>query len=125
MSDAVLTDKQIEVINNMTDENRYEYLISQMKHNQKVWTLADNSGCLLINTGEENCLVVFSHQQLAENWTQVDHATCTPTTIELTTFVEKWLPGMEKDGFHIAIQPNMDGESIIASASEFLTNFDG
>lgn len=118
-----LSEKQIEVINNMSDETRYEHIVNQAKNNQKIWTLSDDKGCLLVDTGEEKCLVVFSHQQLAQAWAEVDHAGCTALEIALPVFLDKWLPGMEKDGFHLAIQPNLEGESILASAPEFMTNF--
>ncbi|WP_199611165.1 DUF2750 domain-containing protein [Flocculibacter collagenilyticus] len=123
MSDAQLTDKQVEVINNMSDETRYEYIVSQAKQHQKIWTLSDEKGCLLINTGEEQCLAIFSHKQLATTWAAIDHPECTPLEIELSAFLNAWVVGMENDGFQLAIQPNVAGESLIATPSEFASNF--
>jgi hypothetical protein len=123
MSKELLTETQINAINGMTDQVRYNHLISQAKKNDTMWTLGDTNGVLLIDTGDEKCIVLFSHEQMAEQWAAIDHPECKAMGVELQPFIEKWVPGMVKDNFFVALQPNLDGEGFVESAEEFALNF--
>ncbi|TKB44215.1 DUF2750 domain-containing protein [Thalassotalea mangrovi] len=120
---TTLTEKQIQAIDSMSDQVRFDHLIKSMTEIGQVWTLANSSGCLLIDTGEEQCLLLFSHEQLAQLWAEQEHSEYQPLQIELTKFTEKWLPGMANDGFFIACQPNLAGEAFIESPADFAENF--
>ncbi|RKF13269.1 DUF2750 domain-containing protein [Alginatibacterium sediminis] len=123
MSDIELSTSQISAIESMSDQVRYDYLISQMKNQGKVWTLADDEGCLMVHTGQENALVLFSHEQLAQLWAKQDHPQCKPLMIDFEVFVQKWLPGMQADEHFVALLPNLNGDSLLESAEDFAQNF--
>ncbi|QDP02085.1 DUF2750 domain-containing protein [Thalassotalea sp. PS06] len=118
-----LTEKQIAAIDSMSDQVRFDHLLKNIKQQQSVWTLANDSGCLLIDTGEEQCLLLFSHEQLAAYWGAQEHQEFQPLEIQLSVFTEKWLPGMANDGFYLACQPNLQGEAFVESPTEFAASF--
>ncbi|WP_394175104.1 DUF2750 domain-containing protein [Thalassotalea litorea] len=121
--EPTLSPKQIQAIDGMSDQVRFDHLVKSMQQQKHVWTLANETGCLLIDTGEEKCLLLFSHQQLASEWAGQDHNTFSPLKIELPVFIEKWLPGMANDGFYLACQPNLEGEAFVEAPEDFGVNF--
>ena len=123
MTQEQLTETQINAINGMTDEVRYNHIVSQMRKNEVVWTLSDDRGCLVVDTGEEPCIVLFSHKELAELWAEGDYSDCKGLAIDLDAFLERWVPGMTKDGFFVALQPNLESESMVEAPEDFAENF--
>ncbi|MBY5921119.1 DUF2750 domain-containing protein [Ferrimonas balearica] len=117
MSDA-LTQEQINAFYSLDSQGRYDHLVEAAKANQALYTLADDQGCVLINTGKEQCLLLWHHPILVENWIKDDYANCHAMTINLADFVEKWAPGMTKDGFEVGVAPSLAGEAIVVSAEE-------
>ncbi|MBY6186686.1 DUF2750 domain-containing protein [Marinobacter hydrocarbonoclasticus] len=117
MSDA-LTQEQINAFYSLDSQGRYDHLVETAKASQAMYTLADDQGCVLINTGKEQCLLVWHNPKLVENWIKDDYANCHAMAIALPDFIEKWAPGMTQDGFEVGVAPSLAGEAIVVSAEE-------
>ncbi|MGY5450661.1 DUF2750 domain-containing protein [Agarivorans sp. MS3-6] len=105
----------IEQSNRLTTKQRYQQFIEQARKTQQVWTLSDEQGCLIIETGEEKVLLLWSDQALAEHWASKDHVGFKALAINLTELIDKWLPGMTNDGFDLAVAPSFSGEGTIVA----------
>ncbi|TKB53968.1 DUF2750 domain-containing protein [Ferrimonas aestuarii] len=112
------TQEQIDGFYRQTSQQRFAEFIEQVKQNQKLWTLANEQGCVLVDTGEEQCLVLWHDEALAQSWAVEDYQGCKAMAISLGDFLEKWAPGMTKDGFDIAVVPTRGGEGDVMSAEE-------
>lgn len=109
------TQALIEANDRLTTKQRYQSFIEQTRKSQQVWTLSDEQGCLIIETGDEKVLLLWNEQALAEHWASKDHANFKALAISLSDLTEKWLPGMANDGFDLAVAPSFAGEGTIVA----------
>lgn len=77
---------------------------------------------MIVDSGQERCLPIWPSEAFAAAWATAEHAACTPMAIELALFLDKWVPGMTQDGFHLAIAPSMAAESLVETAEQFAAN---
>ncbi|MCB5160591.1 DUF2750 domain-containing protein [Marinomonas algarum] len=106
----------------LPSSDRYNQVLSHIKKGHAVWTLADPEGCLIIDLGNDKVLPIWPNQTLASSWAQKDHIGFEALEITAVDWLEKWLPGMEKDGFSVGVAPNLAGECIVSSAQEQSTD---
>ncbi|GAA4886627.1 DUF2750 domain-containing protein [Ferrimonas pelagia] len=109
---------QIKAFYSQNSQERYDVVVEAAKANQKLWTLADDNGCVVLDSGTEQCLVVWHDEAIAADWGKGDFDGCKTVAISLSDFIEKWAPGMTDDGFDIAVAPSLAGEGIVLAAQE-------
>lgn len=115
-----LTPAQIEAINAMSAEQRYDYFINQCVELKQVWGLSSDTGWVILPDEGEEHFPVWSHAELAAQWAAGEFADCQPKAVALAEWIEKWLPGMEEDGLLAAVSPNQEGDAIVVAAEELL-----
>lgn len=119
MSDT-LTPLQINAINSMSAEQRYDHCLRQIVALKQLWGLASSEGWVIMPEGGEEHFPLWSHAQLAQQWAAGEFADCQPQAIALEEWLEKWLPGMAGDNLLAAVSPNQEGEAIVVEADELL-----
>lgn len=117
-----LSDTQIDAINAMSAEQRYEHFISKAADQEQVWGLSSDDGWVILSDDGDEIFPVWPAAELASQWRKGEFADCEPKAIEQQDWQEKWLPGMTEDGLLAAICPDVDGDAIIVSAEELLEN---
>ena len=117
---AQLTTTQLNAINHMSAEQRYDYFISKSVGLQEVWGLSSEQGWVILPEAGDEHFPVWPHQELAAAWATGEFADCEPKRISLDDWLNKWLPGMEKDSLLAAVCPDAEGDSIIVAAEELL-----
>ncbi len=115
-----LTPAQLDAIDCMPAEQRYDYFINKLIELGEVWGLSSDTGWVILSDEDDEQLPVWPHAQLAESWARGEFSDCQPKAIPLTDWINKWLTGMEKDGLLAAVCPSSDGDSIIVGAEELL-----
>ena len=109
-----MNEKQFESVTKLPAEKRYQHFISKIADWEQIWSLRDSEGFVSLADDNDNaCLVFWPHPEYAKVLADKEWADCIPTLIDLTKFLEKWLPGMEKDGIKAAVFPTPDSQSII------------
>ncbi|TPE52380.1 DUF2750 domain-containing protein [Maribrevibacterium harenarium] len=101
---------------------RYDTAVDAIRKGASVYALADDSGCLVLPTGDGNALPIWLSEQQAEAWQEKEEGDFQVLTVSQEALIEKWLPGMQADGFQIAVVPNLAGECIVLDANEFLSD---
>lgn len=102
----------------LNSAERYNRLVSRIRQDQTVWTLADEQGCLIIDLGSDRVLPIWPTQEHAERWAESEYEGFTGLPIKAQDWQEKWLVGMQEDGYSVGAAPNLAGECIVASAQE-------
>ncbi len=95
-------------MNNLQEKSAFERLelsFGLFSSNEKVWILTDEHGCVMLTTDDEDGVPVWPSDDLAKLWATEDWADCEPMAISLSDFVQKWIPGMEKDGLMLMVCP--------------------
>ena len=99
-------------------EQRYSYLINQIKKNHQLWILADDVGAVMFNSDHEDCIAVWSEEALAKLWCTDDWQHCQPLAITKDKWINDWLPGLQEDEVAILIMPDLNDEGLVIESWE-------
>lgn len=104
----------------MKSDQRYDAFLESVFVSKQVWLLRDEEGCLMVVSGDEECIPVWPSSEAAEACAIADWKGFEPMSVSLEDWLTKWLPGMDRDGRAAAVCPNLAGESLVVSAPELL-----
>jgi hypothetical protein len=97
---------------------RYTQVVTFIKQGHSIWTLADKEGCLIIDLGSDKVLPIWPSEALAIDWAKKEYEGFSGLEISAADWSEKWLLGMQNDGYSVGVAPNLAGECIVSSAEE-------
>ena len=113
-----LSKKEYESVLKLSADERYDYFIRQVQSTGEIWSLANAEGWVAFSSEGDACLPVWPHPDFARLWATADWADCKPEMIEINTWLERWVPGMEADESLVVVFPDDQEEGIIVSPSE-------
>ncbi|WP_240537000.1 DUF2750 domain-containing protein [Marinomonas flavescens] len=102
----------------LPSSRRYEEVILHIKKGMSVFLLADAEGCLIIDLGSDKVLPIWPTAELASEWGAKDYEGFQSLEVSAQEWSDKWLTGMQKDGFCVGVASNLAGECIVSSAEE-------
>ena len=103
--------QEFENILKLGPNERYEYFIKKVADWQEVWGLWDEGWALYGDEQKKEWLPFWPHSRYAEVCATDDWEKYKPKMITLDDWLNKWLPGIEKDRAQIAIFPTPTGKS--------------
>ena len=91
-------------------EANYERFVSRVRSSEVLWGLREADGWAICPSNNEDCelYVFWSDEAYARQHCTDEWANYEPAEITLDSFLQHWIPGMEKDGFLIGVQFNSD-----------------
>lgn len=109
------TNKKIESILKMTENERYNYFIRKVADFEEIWGLSDNGWALLGDDNGNQILPLWPEKDFAELCAVEQWKSYKPESIQLDNFLEKWIPGMMKDKtlVNIFLTPGSKGTVIL------------
>ncbi len=114
-----LTNEQLETVNKMRPDERFNYCIKEIAKQRKVWILTDEHGCVMLNTEDEDCVPVWPHQEFAEQWATGDWEHCKAEPISTAKWFSRWTYGLEEDELSVVVFPNDNEEGVVLYPDEF------
>jgi Protein of unknown function (DUF2750) len=106
-----MNDQEFENVLALPAPRRYDYSIKRIAEEEVVWTLASDAGYTLLGDDEGHELVpVWPHERLAAAYAAARSAADCPRSITLSDWLEKWIPGMQRDQRWVAIFPTPQGK---------------
>ncbi|MDN3672426.1 DUF2750 domain-containing protein [Flavobacterium branchiarum] len=97
------TNKKIENILKLSKKDKYDYFIRKVVDFQLIWGL-NNDGWALLGDDLDNQIFPFwPEKELAELCAVDKWSGYNAESIDLNLFLEKWIPGMEKDNIFVSI----------------------
>lgn len=118
MSEA-LTQQQIDTVNKMRPDERFNYCIKEIAKQRKVWILADEHGCVMLNTEDEDCVPVWPNEEFANEWATGEWEHCKAESISTAKWFSRWTYGLEEDELAIVVFPNSNEEGVVLYPDEF------
>lgn len=109
---------KLRALSGMDGEQRYKYLVKAILEHDELWILADNDGCVMLNTEEEDCVPVWPHEALAQAWATGKWRDCKATRIPLKKWFKDWTQGLIDDDLAIAAFPNDEEEGLVIYPDE-------
>ena len=118
MSEA-LTQQQIDTVNKMRPDERFNYCIKEIAKQRKVWILTDEHGCVMLNTEDEDCVPVWPNEEFANEWATGEWEHCKAESISTAKWFSRWTNGLEEDELAIVVFPNSNEEGVVLYPDEF------
>ena len=118
MSEA-LTKEQIDAVNKMRPEERFNYCVKEIAKHRKVWILTDEHGCVMLNTEDEDCVPVWPNEEFANEWATGEWEHCKAEPISTAKWLSRWTYGLEEDELSVVVFPNDNEEGVVLYPDEF------
>ncbi len=115
-----LDDQQFKRISRSPTHERFEELVNRVAETEQIWGLSSANGWAVVSAEGDDCFPVWPHPDYAAAWAVGDLADCTPQPIALSTWMQKWTAGMQKDGTLVLVFPTNDDmdEALVIPADE-------
>lgn len=111
-----LSDTELKSVTQLPPERRYSYSIKRFADQERVWSLRNEDGWILARDDEGNELVpIWPHALYAEQCALDEWANTTAQAIDLDVWLEKWVPGMMRDGRKVCVFPIPAGQGVIVT----------
>lgn len=114
-----LNNEQLNAIEKYDEEKRLSYLLQQVVANKEIWILADEHGCVMLNTDDEDCVPVWPNEEFAQRWATDEWHDCKAQSISLAKWYSRWSMGLEDDELALVIFPNQENQGLVLYPDEF------
>ena len=114
-----ISTEQLNTIEKYDDDKRLTYLLQQVVSNKEIWILADEHGCMMLNTDDEDCVPVWPNEEFAQGWATGDWQACKPQAISLAKWYSRWSLGLTDDELALVVFPNQDNQGLVLFPEEF------
>ena len=109
-----LRDRELEAVLQLNAAKRYAYLIKKTIDQKRVWGLwRDEKWALGSDNAGQELIPVWPHEKYAALCVQGNWAGYQPRAIDITTWIEKWIPGMHRDNRSVAAFPTPCDKGVI------------
>jgi hypothetical protein len=111
-------DKEFSTLLGMPAPERYALFVRRVADWQEVWGLrTENGWCLMANEDGVELIPVWPHQRFADACANIQNQE-KAASISLEDWLEKWLPGMIRDGRQVAVFPVPGGKGTVVSPAQ-------
>ncbi len=113
-------DKKIANVLSMSPEERLGYFVRKVSDFEEVWGLFDDGWTTSETDDGAKVISFWPEQAFADKCAVEQWSSYLPKVISLSDFIEKWLPGMEKDGVLMGIFQTPENKAVVLAPSELL-----
>lgn len=113
-----ISNEQLNTIEKYDEEKRLSYLLQQVISNQEIWILADEHGCVMLNTEDEDCVPVWPNEEFAQRWATEEWQHCKAEAISLNKWYSRWSTGLADDELALVTFPNQDNQGLVLFPEE-------
>lgn len=118
-----MNNKELEAICNLPAQKRYEYFVKKIADYEEVWGLF-NEGWAVSEDEKGNKLIPFwPKEEFAKLCAIGDWKSYKPKSLDLDSFMSKWLTGMKEDGLKPSIFWN-NKDSIVVETNVLLSGIE-
>ena len=109
-----LREKEISAVTALSGAERYAYFLKQVADWEEVWGLSEDGQWVLMGGENDKRLVpVWPHEAFASVAATGLWAGAQPKSIALDKWLEKWTPGILRDGYSIVVFPVRDAGAVV------------
>ncbi len=114
-----INSEQLDTIEKYDAEKRLSYLLQQVVSNKEIWILADEHGCVMLNTDDEDCVPIWPNEEFAQRWATEEWHECKAQAIPLTKWYSHWSMGLTDDELALVTFPNQNNQGLVLFPEEF------
>lgn len=120
------SDIEVRSVLSKNSQDRYIYSVKRIADTQMLWSLrASDGGWALAASDAGNEIVpIWPHEKFAALCTVKEWIGYKPESIQLNVWIDRWTPGIIKDGRLVSICPTIESRGSVISAEEFLSHLE-
>src|SRR5262245_45116874 len=101
-----VSDGEFQGVTALSAPDRYLHFVKRVADFEEVWSLRTVNGWVTMGdaTGRK-CVPVWPHKRYAECFIADNWGAAEARMIGLDAWLNRWLPGMTRDGLHVAVFP--------------------
>ncbi len=112
------TEKEVSSVLKLCANDRYLYWIKRVADGNLVWSLWNDGGWALAANEEGNYMIpVWPHAMYAAICASDEWSGYEPKSISIDDWLQRWIPGIQRDKRMIAVFPTLDHKGIAVSPS--------
>ena len=120
-----MTDKELEAVRDLPGPKRYLYTVKKVADFEEVWSLwSENAWVLASDDAGCELVPIWPHPRLAAACATEMWSGSEPRMIELSTWSDKWIPGLKRDGRQVAVFPTMSDKGVVVSPDRIKTDLE-
>ncbi|WP_254507648.1 DUF2750 domain-containing protein [Anatilimnocola floriformis] len=101
---------------------RYDYFVSKVADFETVWGLKLDKWVMVADGGGRPAAPFWPEEEFAKLCATDSFAGAVAASIPLDQFLERWLPGLERDGYLVAIFPKPNNQGTLRLPSQLRTD---
>ncbi|WP_296150619.1 DUF2750 domain-containing protein [uncultured Flavobacterium sp.] len=109
--------KKVDNIVKLSSLERYKYFIRKVADFETVWGLYSD-GWAMASDNNSNSIVFWPEKIFAEKCIDNQWENYKPKSINIDDYLNKWIPGMEKDNLNAIIFYTAEDKGIVVSPSD-------
>jgi hypothetical protein len=109
-------EKEMSAVNKLGAADRYAYFVKKVADENRLWSLWKDGWALAADEAGHQVVPVWPHQNYAVACARGDWSEHVAKEIDLDAWMERWLPGIEKDSRLIAIFPTPDDKGAVVGS---------
>lgn len=112
--------QEYEAVMRLSDAERYTYAVKRIAAWGRVWSVGNDQGWGLARDADGNDVVpVWPHHDFAKACCSDLWAAYRPMDIEVHDFLERWVPGMERDRRLVAVFQTQKSHGVVVTPASF------
>ena len=117
-----LSEQELISVLSLSGAKRYSYFIKKVADWEEVWSLRNQDGWILATESSGRELIpVWPHERFAQVCVTGEWQDCEPAVIELSIWMERWIPGIVKDGRQIAVFSTPEDKGVVVQPGQLYT----
>jgi len=114
-----INEQEYQAVTALDAAERYSYSLKRIADREQVWSLRSPDGWVLAGDDQGHEVVpIWPHPRFAESCAIEQWHDSIPCSISLQDWIDKWLPGLERDGRFITVFPTHEQRGMVATPTQ-------
>lgn len=119
-----LREKEMSAVSALGAAERYTYFVKKVADEKRMWSLWKDGWVLAADDAGHQVVPVWPHQNYAAMCANGEWSGYTAKEIELGAWIERWLPGIERDNRLVAIFPTPDDKGAVVDSKRLAADLE-
>lgn len=117
---------EVASVSALAGPERFDYFLRKVTDWEEVWSIGNDQGwALSADASGQEVVPVWPARAFAEACCVAQWAGYAPKAIELHTWNDKWIPGMNTDSRHVAVFPTPADRGVVVTPDELAGAING
>ena len=113
-----MNQKKLSGVAALSDTERAEYFVRKVADFEELWGGFEKGWLQLEDKDNKKIIPFWPEEIFVQNYINENKVNASPRRIEISHFLEKWIPGMTKDDVKVLIFPIKESQGVLVTPNE-------